>query len=99
MDNAPPQTYYLPIMASERVQRTIEGLLDVAEQAVGRSDWDLVEDRAQNVLAFDPENQDAAYFLTAANRALGGSTASTSNEPAVTTTPATPNQPTSFAVA
>ena len=57
-------------MASERVQRTIEGLLDEAEQAVGKSDWDLVRDRAQNVLAFDPDNQDAVYFLAAANRAL-----------------------------
>ena len=41
-------------MASNRVQRTIESLLDEAEQAVGRSDWDSVKDRAQNVLALDP---------------------------------------------
>ena len=86
-------------MASEPVQRTIEGLLDEAEQAVGKSDWDLVRDRAQNVLAFDPDNQDAAYCLAAANRALIGSTASPSKEPAAITTHALPttDQPTSFA--
>ena len=48
-------------MASERIQRRIELLLDEADQAVAISDWELVLDRAKNVLAFDPENQDAAH--------------------------------------
>ena len=88
-------------MASERVQRTIESLLDEAEQAVGRSEWSSVKDGAQNVLAFDPDNQDAAYFLAAAIRALGGSADSPSNEPSTTSTQppitTTPVQPAPFA--
>ena len=40
----------------QRVQRTIDSLLDEAEQAVSRSDWAAVQDRARNVLAFDPNN-------------------------------------------
>jgi hypothetical protein len=43
-------------MVSERVQRQIENLLDEAEEAVSRSDWEVARDRAQNVLAFDTEN-------------------------------------------
>lgn len=43
-------------MASERVQRTIDSLLDEAEQAVSRSDWAAVQDWARNVLTFDPNN-------------------------------------------
>jgi len=59
-------------MATERIQRRIDLLLDEADQAVANSEWELVLDRAKNVLAFDPENQDALAFLTAAERALGG---------------------------
>jgi len=33
VDNPPPRRYYSPIMASERVQRQIDRLLDEAEQA------------------------------------------------------------------
>ena len=57
-------------MASERVQRRIDLLLDEADQAIGQSDWSVVRDRAQNVLALDPGNGDAATFLAAADRAL-----------------------------
>ena len=58
-------------MASERIQRRIERLLDEADEAVSKSDWALVRDRAQNVIALDPGNQDAHSFLAAAERALG----------------------------
>ena len=34
-------------MASERIQRQIENLLDEAEEAVSRSDWGVARDRAQ----------------------------------------------------
>ena len=88
-------------MASDRIQRTIDSLLDEAEQAVSRSDWAAVHDRASNVLAFDPDNQDAATFLAAADRALSGSAPQPTRRPA-TSTPATtptttPDHPTSFA--
>ena len=47
-------------MATDRVKRRIEGLLDEADQAVSVSDWAPVRDRAQNALRLDPENA-AAY--------------------------------------
>ena len=43
---------------------------DEADQAVAQTDWTVVRDRAQNVLAFDPNNGDAIAFLAAADRAL-----------------------------
>ena len=55
-------------MASERIQRQIERLLDEAEEAVGRSDWARARDRASNALRFDPDNADAQAFLAAADR-------------------------------
>ena len=54
-------------MASDRIQRTINGLLDEAEQAVSRSDWSVVQDRARNVLAFDPDNEDAQALIAMAD--------------------------------
>ena len=84
-------------MASERVQRRIDILLDEADQAIAQSDWSVVRDRAQNVLALDPDNGDAATFLAAADRAL----ASSGQMPASTSTPTSKepsaDQPTSFA--
>ena len=84
-------------MASERVQRRIDILLDEADQAIAQSDWSVVRDRAQNVLALDPDNGDAATFLAGADRAL----ASSGQRPASTSTPTskepTAAQPTSFA--
>ena len=58
-------------MPSERVQRQIDRLLDEAEQAVAKSDWALVRDRAQNVLRLDPQNADALAYLAAAEREPG----------------------------
>ena len=55
-------------MASERIQRRIDILLDEADEAVAKSDWDVVRDRAQNVLRLDPENKDALSYLAAAER-------------------------------
>ena len=60
-------------MASERLKRQIDGLLDEVEEAVSKLDWLVVRDRTQAVLALDPENADAATFLAAAERALTGS--------------------------
>ncbi|MEC7749567.1 MAG: hypothetical protein VX572_11545 [Chloroflexota bacterium] len=84
-------------MANERVQRRIDILLDEADQAIAQSDWSVVRDRTQNVLALDPDNGDAATFLAAADRAL----ASSGQPPDSTSTPTskepTAGQPTSFA--
>ena len=57
-------------MASERLQRQIDRLLDEAEEAISRFDWDGLLQRAQAVLAMDPENRDALAFLATAERAL-----------------------------
>ena len=55
-------------MASERVQRQIDRLLDQAEEAVGQKSWTLVRENAQAVLDLDPDNGDARTFLAAAER-------------------------------
>ncbi len=60
-------------MATERLQRRVNSLLDEADDAIARSDWEMVRDRAQNVLALDPENGDAQALVAAAERALGAS--------------------------
>ena len=65
-------------MATERIQRQIDLLLDQIEQAAAQLNWPGVRDRAQAVLAYDPENQDALAFLAAAERAIGAQTDSTS---------------------
>ena len=54
-------------MASERIQRRIDILLDEADEAVAKSDWAAVRDRAQNVLALDHDNRDALAFVEAAH--------------------------------
>jgi predicted ATPase/class 3 adenylate cyclase len=56
-------------MPSERVQRQIDRLLDEAEAAIARLDWEAVRNRSSAVLALDPGNADARTFLDAAVRA------------------------------
>ncbi len=65
-------------MASERRRLRIERLLDEAEGAAGRYDWEAVREAARAILAFDPENGEALDLLTGAERALGGSVPPTS---------------------
>ena len=60
-------------MASERLQRHIGRLLDEADQAIIQRQWDVVRERAQDILAIDPENSDGLAFLTTAERALATS--------------------------
>ena len=45
-------------MASERVQRQIDRLLDQIEEAANQLSWDVVIERSNAVLAYDPENGD-----------------------------------------
>ena len=57
-------------MASERLQRQIDRLLDEAEEAIPRLDWEVVRARAQAVLAIDCDNGEGRAFLDVAERAL-----------------------------
>ena len=92
------QRYYSPIMASERVQRRIDRLLDQIEEAVDQLDWEVVLARAHAVLAIDPQNQDALTFLAAGERAQASSAPAAPQESTSLTPPAaTPDQPSSFA--
>ncbi len=68
-------------MASQRLQRQIDRLLDEAEEAISRFDWDALLQRAQAVLAMDPENRDALAFLATAERALGTAAALPFSQP------------------
>ena len=47
-------------MASERVQRRIERLLDQIEQEADQQNWQSVHDLCDEVLGLAPENSDAA---------------------------------------
>ena len=59
-------------MATERLRRRIEHLLDEAEEAISQHDWDVVRGHAQSVLALDPDNPDGVALIEAAERATGG---------------------------
>ena len=58
-------------MATERLRRRIEQLLDEAEEAISQHDWEMVRGHAQSVLALDPENPDGLALIEAAARAVG----------------------------
>jgi len=58
-------------MATERLQRRIEKLLDEAEEAVSDLNWSLVRDRAQAVLGLDLDNADGLTLRAVAKRELG----------------------------
>ena len=60
-------------MATERIQRQIDRLLDDAEAAVNVSHWAAAAEKARAVIAMDAENADALAFLkmAEANRAGG----------------------------
>ena len=87
-------------MASERLKRRIDGLLDEVEAAVSQLDWLVVRDRTQAVLALDPENADAATFLAAAERALSASVSIqqplSSESPSALSSPSSRDLPGSF---
>ena len=85
-------------MASERVQRRIDRLLDQIEQAMDNLEWATVRDCAQAILALDSDNSDALSFLGAAEQVLGGpSTGLPSHEPTPLSTVTPKLEPTSFA--
>ncbi len=82
-------------MASDRIQRRIERLLDQIEQEADQRNWQLVLDLAQEVLGFAPDNSDAKAFHGVAEERL--ETVPSRAAP-LTAAPSTPSaQPTSFA--
>ena len=101
MDKSQRWRYYSRIMASERLQRQIERLLDEADQAITNEDWPTVGSRARSVLAIDPENAEGIAYLAAAERALGATlpppTTPPSSSPPAPAPATTPEQPASFA--
>ena len=52
-------------MASGRIQRRINKLLDEADGAVTALDWGIVRARADAALAFGPETTEAIAYLEA----------------------------------
>ena len=80
-------------MASERIQRRIEGFLDTAEEAIARYDWEAVRQAAMAVLAIDPDNSDGLIFLAAVERELAGSSPPSSDPQEVASTSPSPIQP------
>ena len=74
-------------MASERTQRQIDRLLEEAEEAFSRDEWEPLHERANRRLLLDQENSDARNSVAAAERALGGNVQS---QPAHAAPPAPP---------
>ena len=63
VDKPTPPTYYSSTMASQRLQRQIERLLDEAVEAIAQREWATVLERAQDVVAIDPEHEEGHVFL------------------------------------
>ena len=85
-------------MATERLKRRIEQLLDEAEDAISRHDWNIVYDRAQSVLAIAPDHDNGQALLAVAERglvSLGQALPSMDKPAQASSTPET--QPSSFA--
>ena len=61
-------------MPSERIQRSIDALLDEADESYFGHQGDLAEDRAGTALGLDPDNLDALAILSAIERMTGGDT-------------------------
>ena len=85
-------------MASDRLQRRIDRLLDQIEQEADQQNWRVVHDLADEVIGLAPDNSDAQAFLAAATRRL----ATLSDDPEVhalldSPSAVVPEQPTSFA--
>ncbi|MFQ6030766.1 MAG: serine/threonine-protein kinase, partial [Dehalococcoidia bacterium] len=90
-------------MASERIQRRIERLLDQIEAEADQRNWEEVHQLARQILGFAPDNTDALAFLTVAEQSLlpAGQTTAPVAAPMGTPAPEVSapslDQPTSFA--
>ncbi|MCI0879594.1 MAG: protein kinase, partial [Chloroflexi bacterium] len=80
-------------MASDRLQRQIDRLLDEAEEAITNEDWSTVGSRARAVLRLDPENTDALSYLAAAERDAGSSQTAQASPPPAGLATAQPTSP------
>lgn len=58
-------------MNRERLHRLIQGLLDDADEATRRGDWETVAAVAADVLALDPDQAEARGFAALASRRIG----------------------------
>jgi hypothetical protein len=61
-------------MASERMRRRIDRLLDEADAAADRHEWDIVRRLSQDVLLIDESNEDAQEFVKLADRGSSDTT-------------------------
>ena len=84
-------------MASDRVQRQIDRLLDQAEAAISQFDWETVRQCAQAVLRLDSENRDALAYSAAAEQETGSSRAAQTSAVVQPVSPPVTDQPTTFA--
>ena len=82
-------------MASERIQRRIESLLDRADEAFPQEEWQQALELAKDALALDGDNGDAKSFIAAAERRLEDSNATDIEPPSQTSEPSLPLSPTS----
>ena len=64
--------YHSLIMASERIQRWLERLLNQIDEAKSQGDWESVRALAQDVLEIDAGNIEATAYLRSAHRRLDG---------------------------
>ncbi len=55
-------------MATERLQRRVDRLLDQAEEAMDQLNWDAVRQYAQAVLSLDSDNTEALAYLESADQ-------------------------------
>ena len=78
------------------MQRRIERLLDLADEAIEKFDWEAVRNGAEAVLALDPGNVDGLALLAAVQRAQDASGSSGPSQITPTSSTA-PTEPTSFA--
>jgi hypothetical protein len=58
-------------MATERIQRQVDRLLDEAEEALAQWNWEAVRERAKDAVAIDQDNSEAQGFLAAAGSLPG----------------------------
>ena len=83
-------------MASERMQRRLERLLDQIDEAEANGNWESARDLALDVLEIDAENAEANAYLRAAERRVSRS-ANAVQPPTPPLAPTASDQPTSFA--
>ena len=69
-------------MASERIQRRVERLLDQIEEEADQQNWQRALDLAKEVLRFAPDSADAKTFIAVAEETLSYTAGWEASEPA-----------------